>query len=64
LVHYSSNPGEIFVSLGKKNIAEIRVGEGTPLKAVAVGDIDGNGTLDVVTLEDGGRLRTWSMGSP
>jgi hypothetical protein len=64
LVHYSSNPGEIFVSLGTKNVAEIRVGEGTPLKAVAVGDIDGNGTLDVVTMEDGGRLRTWLMGSP
>jgi len=64
LVQYSSNPGKIFVSLGTKNIAEIHIGEGTPLKAIAVGDINGNGTLDIITMEDGGRIRTWLMGSP
>lgn len=63
LVRYSSNPGKIFVSLGTKNIAEIHIGEGTPLKAIAVGDINGNGTLDIITMEDGGRIRTW-LSSP
>ena len=64
LVYYSRNPGEIFVSLGTKKIAEIVAGERTPIKAVAVGDIDGNGTLDLIAMEDGGRIRTWLMDSP
>jgi|GEM_PF-1325778 len=64
LVHYSSNPGEIFVTLGQKDVAEIRIGTETRLKAIAVGDIDGNGTQEVLTLEEGAKVRTWRMSAP
>ncbi len=64
LVHYSSNPGEIFVTLGQRHVAEIHIGKETGLKAIAVGDVDGNGTLEVLTLEEGTKVRTWRMSAP
>jgi len=64
LVHYSSNPGEIFVTVGQKHIAEIRIGTETGLKALAVGDVDGDGALEVITLEEGAKVRTWRMSAP
>lgn len=58
-IHYSSNFGEIIISQGAKALAKIHVGERIAFKAVAEGDVDGDGSLDIVTLEEGGKVRTW-----
>ncbi|MGC9075571.1 MAG: FG-GAP repeat domain-containing protein [Candidatus Bipolaricaulaceae bacterium] len=60
LAHYSTNPGEIFLTQGDKKLVEIR--SGTALKAIAAGDINADGIPDLLGLEEGGRVRVWLVG--
>lgn len=60
-VRYSTNPGEVIISEGGKNIGEISVGELVQARAIAVADVNGDGAMDIIVAEEGGKVLVWLL---
>ncbi|MCS7216998.1 MAG: VCBS repeat-containing protein [Candidatus Bipolaricaulota bacterium] len=61
LVHYSNNPGELLFRRGETVIAIVQVPHHAPLLSLCAYDLNGDGVLDLLGLEQGGRVRLWRV---
>ncbi|MEN3010600.1 MAG: VCBS repeat-containing protein [Candidatus Bipolaricaulaceae bacterium] len=59
VAHYSNNPGELHFWYGETLLSVVRLAHQAPLLSLSACDLNGDGVLDLLGLEQGGRVRLW-----
>jgi len=62
--YYSDNPGDVFLSLVDGEITLATTPSGVSLSQLAAADVDGDGILDLLGLDQLGRVHTWRLYVP